>query len=176
MAALLQSTSAISTPYISLSDENKTTQRELLKLSRSPTGLDSLLNRNPQAWNKLLGSWRSFDHPWLVWLGLQVIFTCYGNSLHTSYFFSGKIGLWELFGLRAICFNLGLRTFPLGSLGFSILGATLSLRNVVPETSEIMIACQNGDVRAVRDLFLSRRATPYDVTPENSGVMRVSIS
>lgn len=163
-----------SNPVIPLPSTDNTIQNEYLELGKREASLSSLLNRNPQAWNVLFGSWRSLDHSWIAKLGLQLILTCYGNSLHTSYFVSGRIGPWRRFGLRAICFDLGLRVFPLAIPGFSILGASLSLRNVVPESSEIILACQNGDTHAVRELFLSRRASPYDVTPENSTVMRVS--
>lgn len=171
MAASIRSKSVVP-----LLNADNAIQNEHSELGKREASLSSLLNRNPQAWNILFGSWRSLDHSWLAELGLQLILTCYGNSLHTSYFVSGKIGPWRRFGLRAICFDLGLRVFPLAIPGFSILGASLSLRNVVPESSEIILACQNGDTHAVRELFLSRRASPYDVTPENSTVMRVSRS
>ncbi|KAH8714421.1 hypothetical protein BGZ61DRAFT_211444 [Ilyonectria robusta] len=59
-------------------------------------------------------------------------------------------------------------------MGFSILGGGFSVKTIVPETSELMMASQRGDVSAVRALFVSQRASPYDVTPSNCGPLRVS--
>lgn len=137
--------------------------------------LVSLLDRNPQAWHTFFGSWRSSNHSLLTWFGLHFILTCYGSSLHTTYFFSGKLGPWEWLGLRVVCFNLGLRIFPLTNMGFSILQGGLSMRRVIPETSEVVVACQRGDLLAVQALFASRKASPYDVTRSNCGPLRVSL-
>lgn len=125
--------------------------------------------------NKVIHVRCSIDQGWLSWLGLRIILTFYGSPLNTTYIFSGKLGPWKLLGMRAIYLNLGLRVFPLSSPGFTILGGGLSLRKIVPETSELMVACRSGDTQTVKALFTSRRASPYDVTPENSGPMRVSI-
>lgn len=156
-------------------DESMTqNKRSGVEFSLPPRTLTSLFDRNPQAWNKHYNSWRSLKNPLLVWLGLQVLLTQYGNSLHTTYFLSGKFGLWERLGARAVHFNLGLRVFPLTHLGFTILGGGLSVKRIVPETSELMMACQRGDVSTVRELFASQRASPYDVTASNCGPLRVS--
>lgn len=49
------------------------------------------------------------------------------------------------------------------------------LRNVVSETSDIMASCARGDVSAVKALFISGKASPYDMTISNSSPLRVSI-
>ncbi|KAJ4032976.1 hypothetical protein NW763_014466 [Fusarium oxysporum] len=137
--------------------------------------LSSLFDRDPQFQNKFYGSWCSADNPLFAWLGIQVLFTTYGNDLHNTLFLSSKFQLWRLLGSKAIYFNLGLRALPLANLGFSILRGGLSVRSVVREGSELMKACQQGDVQTVRALFSSRKASPYDVTLSNSTPLRYAI-
>lgn len=55
------------------------------------------------------------------------------------------------------------------SLGCSIFKSQLSrgllsVRNVVPDESKIMVACERGDVPVVQQLFESKTASPYDIT------------
>ncbi|KAF5024593.1 hypothetical protein F66182_3356 [Fusarium sp. NRRL 66182] len=144
-------------------------------LSPSQKTLSSLFNRNPQAWNKFYGSWRSSETSLLGWLGIQILLTTCGNALHRTWFFSCKLDLGNMSMAKALYFNLGLRMFPLVNFGFSILQGGLLVKNVVPETSELMTACRQGDTLAINALFSSRKATPYDVTPSNSGPLRYAI-
>ena len=48
-------------------------------------------------------------------------------------------------------------------LSLSLLHGTMGVSNLVPCKSEIWPACLSGDVRAVRDLICSRRASVWDI-------------
>ena len=50
----------------------------------------------------------------------------------------------------------------------------LKLRNLVPEDSQIIQACNRGDTGAVWDLFQSGKATVNDVTPSYRSPLFVS--
>ncbi|VTT63607.1 unnamed protein product [Fusarium fujikuroi] len=126
------------------------------------TALFTLFDRNPQLQNSFYGSWRSWDTSILSWLGLQLILTMYGNSLHTTFLFSGKLSLWKSPQEKVVLFNIGLRIFPLAHMGFSILRGGLSVKTVIPDDSEIITACKRGDIYTVQRLFISRRSSPYD--------------
>lgn len=140
------------------------------------TPLFTLFDRNPQLQNSFYGSWRSWGTSILSWLGLQLILTIYGNSLHTTFLFSGKLSLWKSPQEKAVLFNIGLRIFPLANMGFSILRGGLSVKTVIPDNSEIITACKRGDISTVQRLFRSRRSSPYDVTESNCGPLRVGIA
>jgi hypothetical protein len=46
--------------------------------------------------------------------------------------------------------------------------------NIVPDDAEIMVACRRGNLNLVRGLFKAKRASIYDVTPENDSLLYVS--
>jgi hypothetical protein len=63
-----------------------------------------------------------------------------------------------------VILELGMRTVPATGSGINIFRQHLSLRNVVAETSPIMMASRQGDLQTVKTLFETRDASPFDIT------------
>lgn len=57
--------------------------------------------------------------------------------------------------------------------GLRLEKCSLNIRNLVPDDSRIMDACEKGDLLAVRELFQKRQANPNDVT--HSGFMPLMV-
>jgi hypothetical protein len=73
----------------------------------------------------------------------------------------------------AIVLELGLKTFPYTGSGIEIFRQHLSLRNVVAETSPIMMASRQGDLQTVKALLENRRASPFDITEDGETPLEV---
>lgn len=136
--------------------------------------LNSLVTRNPHDKNMFWDSKAFLTESWLRLLGIEAVMSRYGNDYQTTYDFSGRYHFPSLIGLRLICLDLRLRRFPLAGFGLSMVSGGLTVKNVVPEDSEIMTACKQGDSTAVKALFETQQASPNDVTPDNSSPLRVS--
>lgn len=144
----------------------------------SPTNvvLDSLATRDPHDKNEFWGSRAFLEDSWIRLLGLQAVMSWYGNDYQSTYDFSGRYKVNPFIaalGVKLICLDFRLRRFPLAGFGLSFVSGGFTIKNVVPEDSTIMAACKKGDVVAVRELFRTGRASPNDVTPENSSPLRV---
>ncbi|KAH8587423.1 ankyrin repeat-containing domain protein [Bisporella sp. PMI_857] len=135
---------------------------------------NSLATRDPHDKNKFWGSRAFLEESWLRLLGLQAVMSRYGNDYQTTYNFSGSLYL-QLLGMRLISWDIRIRRFPLAGIGLSFVSGGISVKNVVPEDSQIMTACKNGDTPLVKELFRTGRASPNDVTPENSTPLRYAI-
>lgn len=75
----------------------------------------------------------------------------------------------------ALILELGIRTVPATGSGINIFRQHLSLRNVVAETSPIMIASRQGDLQTVKTLFETRDASPFDITEDGETPLEVYI-
>jgi hypothetical protein len=73
----------------------------------------------------------------------------------------------------AIVLELGLKTFPYTGSGIEIFRQHLYLRNVVAETSPIMMASRQGDLQTVKALLENRRASPFDITEDGETPLKV---
>ena len=137
--------------------------------------LNGLLTRDPHDRNRFWKAMVFLEQSWLRFLGIEAVLAIYGNDYQTTIDFSGRYR-FQLLGLRLICFDLSVRRFPIAGLGLSFVYGGFSVKNVVPEDSEIMAACKTGDIVSVKELFRTRLASPNDVTPENSSPLRVGSS
>jgi hypothetical protein len=153
----------------------RTTIEETRRQGKTPENivLNGLVTRDPHDKNQFWKSMTFLEQSWLRFLGIEAVLSMYGNDYQTTYNLSGRYSC-RLLGLRLICIDLRLRRFPIAGLGLSFISGGVSVKNVVPEDSEIMAACKAGDIISVKDLFRSRQASPNDVTPENSSPLRVS--
>jgi hypothetical protein len=61
------------------------------------------------------------------------------------------------------------------SVEVSFIGTGVVLKNVVPEDSMIMVACQSGDTSLVWNLLNDRKASVNDITPDNLSPLSVSL-
>jgi hypothetical protein len=136
--------------------------------------LNGLVTRDPHDKNQFWKSIAFLEESWLYYVGIEAVLSMYGNDYQTTYNFSLRYRPYRVLGLRLISLDLRLRRFPIAGLGLSFIAGGLSVKNVVPENSEIMTACKTGDVVSVRELFRTRRASPNDVTAGNSSPLRVS--
>jgi len=81
--------------------------------------------------------------------------------------------VFQLPRLQVLHFFLAFREF-LRRLNILFLYRSVAANNVVPETSEIFTTSKVGDALAVKHLFESGRASPYDITAQRSTLLRVS--
>ncbi len=76
---------------------------------------------------------------------------------------------------KAFVMALTYRTWPTSWTSFSILGGELGFKNVVMTDSDVVKACIKGDTLKVRDMFLSGKAKPTDISIDDRNLLYVSI-
>ncbi|CZR69210.1 uncharacterized protein PAC_19110 [Phialocephala subalpina] len=87
--------------------------------------------------------------------------------------YKASLRLHALFCLKALCLEF---TFQNLWTSTSLLGARVALKNVVPNDSEIMLACGAGNAPAVWNMLAGGRASVNDITPDNFSPLSVSIT
>lgn len=70
---------------------------------------------------------------------------------------------WIL-GSRAFTAQLLLKSLKCSVFKSTLSRGLLSVRNVVPDESRIMIACEQGDIPVVQQLLQTMTASPHDIT------------
>ena len=70
---------------------------------------------------------------------------------------------WLLWS-RAITVQLLLKSLSSPMFTSQLSQGLSSVKNVVPDKSRVMVACEQGDVPAVQYLFQTKRASPHDIT------------
>ena len=133
--------------------------------------LKGLVTRDPHEGIDFWTSIKFLEHSWLRFLGFEAVVSIYGNDYQTTYDCSAR---QTILGLKIFCLDLCVRRFPLAGLGLSIVSSGIKVKNIVPEDSLIINACKAGDVILVRELFRAGKASPNDITPDNSNPLRVS--
>jgi hypothetical protein len=88
--------------------------------------------------------------------------------------YSISLRFHALFCLKAFCVDLKLFRTSLFSMSLSAAGSGLKVKNIVPESSQIMTACKRGDTSTVWSLFQAGKASVNDITPENYSPLCVS--
>lgn len=78
-----------------------------------------------------------------------------------------SLRLHALLLFKALSAELKLFRTSTFSISLSTIGCSLKVKNIVPESSEIMMACRRGDVSTVWGLFQARTASVNDITSEN---------
>ncbi|CAG8960727.1 hypothetical protein HYFRA_00002263 [Hymenoscyphus fraxineus] len=134
--------------------------------------LKGLATRSPHDRINFWGSLVYLENAWRTFLGAEAALSAYGNDYQTTYDFSSR---QSVFGLWLLSLEFRIRRFPLAGLGLQFVAGSLTVKNIVPETSPIMTACKKGEVAVVRNLFESRKASPNDITPINSTPLRFAI-
>jgi hypothetical protein len=86
-----------------------------------------------------------------------------------------SLRLHALFCLKAFCLEMKVKRESLFSVEVSFIGTGVVLKNVVPEDSMIMVACQSGDTSLVWNLLNDRKASVNDITPDNLSPLSVSL-
>jgi hypothetical protein len=90
-----------------------------------------------------------------------------------GYTYSLSLRCYALFCLKAFCLDLRIRRVSLLTLKVFPVGYGLQIKNVVPDSSDIMSACRRGDTSAVWDLLHAGKARLNDITPNNFTPLRV---
>jgi hypothetical protein len=85
-----------------------------------------------------------------------------------------SLRLHALLLFKALCAELKLFRTSIFSISLSTIGCSLKVKNVVPESSQIMTACRRGDVSTVWSLFQAGTASVNDITSENYSPLLVS--
>jgi hypothetical protein len=99
----------------------------------------------------------------------------YSYEAGCKHAYSISLRFHALFCLKAFCVDLKLFRTSLFSISLSATGSGLKIKNIVPESSQIMTACKRGDTSTVWSLFQAGKASVNDITPENCSPLRVSI-
>ncbi|CAG8976003.1 hypothetical protein HYALB_00007530 [Hymenoscyphus albidus] len=134
--------------------------------------LKGLPTRSPHDRINFWGSLVYLENAWRTFLGAEAALSAYGNDYQTTYDFSSR---QSVFGLWLLSLEFRIRRLPLGGIGLQFVAGSLTVKNIVPETSPIMTACKKGEVAVVRNLFETRKASPNDITPINSTPLRFAI-
>lgn len=131
----------------------------------------------------LLSSGKNNDLSWWSWARytdlqahnswLRATISAYGNRFQTNYWIFIRTSLPGLATQRAMFFELKLRSYALLLLSLSLPFASLSIRNIVPETSPLLIACKEGNVGKVISLFDRHKGSPNDITLSNTTPLQV---
>ncbi|KAF8860338.1 ankyrin [Acephala macrosclerotiorum] len=90
---------------------------------------------------------------------------CSEDSQQILYGFS--LRLHALFCLKVFCMEVKLKQASLFSWEVSRIGTGVVLKNVVPDNSTIMVACQSGDTPLVGNLLIEGQASVNDITSDN---------
>jgi hypothetical protein len=107
--------------------------------------------------------------------GIDYCISKFANTQQTTFNISFRS--WWPNILRSQIISLGCRLSYFANCGIfnlSYLGSEgFTIKNLIPEDSEIIIACKSGDVLAVQELLTERKASPTDVTPANFTPLKV---
>jgi hypothetical protein len=161
--ALLQDTTSIR-KTVNAAAEKKQPQKDIV--------LKGLVTRDPHEGIDFWRSLKYLENSWVRFLSFEAVMSVYGNDYQTTYDFSAR---QKFFGLKLFCLDICVRRFPLAGLGLAIISSSIKVKNVVSEDSPLIAACKKGDVIMVQNLIRTGKASPDDITPENSNALRVSI-
>jgi hypothetical protein len=99
---------------------------------------------------------------------------CSEDSTHLrSYGIS--LRLHALFCLKAFSMDVRLRLVSLFAVEVSAISTGVILKNVIPENSLIMTACQAGNTSVVLNLLNRDEASVNDITPDNFSPISVCL-
>ena len=95
--------------------------------------------------------------------GISLSINYFGNRYKSTYAFACRIALPTFFGQRALILELTTRQNHISSwMNLTLLHGNLAIGRLVTCNSEIWNACTTGNVDEVKELILTRRATPHD--------------
>lgn len=136
--------------------------------------LSALLTPKPQPATSTIDpeSLTSFRHRktvslsdyWKHLLSIHFRLSTAENNFQTAYELHARVPIISYRGRMAFITNFSIRRLSTFLPNITLLGGGLNFVNIVPMDSEIVLACQSGDLLAVRDLFLRKEAAPNDMT------------
>ena len=117
------------------------------------------------------------SEPWSFGVNGSFIPTVQGK--HKDYFLAMQVAmpLSRIVGPYALMMSVSVRTFPLCPSKFKFLhGSSLALARIVQEDDPFMVACDRGDLIAVRTMLQKGQGRPTDVIDRNWTPLAVSIA
>jgi hypothetical protein len=112
----------------------------------------------------------STDDTVFGWMGVTMVLSRSSDDSRSTY----CVSLRSIVpGQHAFVAVMIVRRYFASLLGISI-RTNMTLQNIVPESSDIVRACSEGNVSWVKELFATRSASPNDITPVNLTLLRVS--
>jgi len=135
--------------------------------------LNSLLSKNVP---RFLWARNIFGSDWeLPYIARVKASVCCSTDSEQQ-FYGISLRLQALFCLKVFCMDMRLKRGSLFSFEPSAIGAGVVLKNVVPDNSLIMVACQSGDTSVVLNLLNEGKASVNDITPDNFSPLSVSLA
>jgi hypothetical protein len=156
-------------------------KQQHVALSRNAIGsIDfGLLSRKQKKYYRSCRQWAkgqissSRSHSWVEALGLFWTASSWCNPIHTIWALSLRLESPVLLGYRAFLASMLLRQCRHCFLGFSFSLKLLTVTNVIPIESEIVIACTKGDATLAKYLLLTRQARPNDIVQDGDSLLSV---
>jgi hypothetical protein len=124
---------------------------------------------------ELLYTYLSSFAPWSEALGIRGNVVQVKAPAFTDYavFVRFEFALPGLVSPHSLTTQFAFRKFPLYRSLSLFGGGGIAIGRIVPQQSEIMSACQKGDLFTVRELFRLGKARPDDVTKDNGTPLMV---
>lgn len=118
---------------------------------------------------------QSFSIPpsWKSILQTELLLIQSSNHFQNAYELYARLPFFWPWGPKALILSTSLRRTRTYWPNFQILNGSLNFCNIVPVESEIVEACRNGDVLAVREHFSLNKAAPSDVSVDDKGLLWV---
>lgn len=98
--------------------------------------------------------------------GVQLALTSVEKTYFTSNALAIKMPIPIVVMGSTFMVDLTVRNYVLGLPDMSSLSCRLAIRNLIPESSEIVKACESQDLATVKDLLLRHRHGPNDMTKD----------
>jgi hypothetical protein len=116
----------------------------------------------------------AFAEHWKRHLASDFSLDSFKNEYQTAYEFYARLPIPTPTGRMAFVLSFSLRRLAGYLPNISVLGGGLRFLNLVPVESEIVAACQRGDILAVRNLFAEKKAAPNDMSVADRTLLFVS--
>ena len=110
----------------------------------------------------------SLPETWKKYSGADIELISSANGYQSAHAFKARLPFLLSFGKMDFVVSLSFRRALGYWPNFSLLGGGLHFVNVIPTDSQIVQACKRGDIVAVRKLFNELKASPNDMTTDNS--------
>jgi hypothetical protein len=142
--------------------------RRLLGASQQETLKPQITNLRNFCW-----SYNTFGTIWTLPPFLEVSGSLLSTEEKRAHVYRISVRFRALFCLKVFCIELELQHPSLFSLQISTIGSSMKLKNLVPETAEIILACSQGDTSRVWHLLQSKNASVNDITINNYSPLAV---
>ena len=127
------------------------------------TRSDSYLSSHSQPDNRVTTTTLWLLQNWCIKYGIQLALTAVEKTFFTSYALNIKIPIPTAIGKFTFTAGLAVQSYGLHLPDISY---SLSIKNIIPTSSDIVKACENQDLPTVKDLLLRHKYGPNDVTED----------